>query len=261
VAGVGGTCNFGEPGHRAQIVQQRTDFGEPRPTACASSMYVFRGTPNRGCTLVPFYVFPGDPGEDCGISNFGSERRDDDDCDGFADTDPDGAGPAADIDLCPFLAEWDQDADTDGDCGDPAGPGYPDSHCRGNECECGDASGNGEVDVSDITAGNTQIFAGVNRRTCDANSDLGCSVSDLIGINNEIFRPDSSSCRHITSARCGNNVVDFGEACDDGALCTLGGAPTATPCDATGLNTCPVGQLCQRIGGDGCNTSCRLEAP
>jgi hypothetical protein len=259
VAGVGGTCDFTEPGHRAQIVLQRTDFGEPRPSACASSLYVFRGTPNQGCTLVPFYVFPGDPGNDCGISNFGSERRDDADCDGFADTDPDGAGPLADIDLCPFLAEWDQDLDTDEDCGDPALPGFPGPRCRGDECECGDASANGEVNVSDITSANTQIFSGVNNRKCDANSDLICSVSDLIGINNEIFRPDSSSCRHITSARCGNNVVDFGEVCDDGARCTIGGAPTATPCDATGLNTCPIGQECRRIGGDGCNTSCRLE--
>jgi hypothetical protein len=241
---LGDTCDLREPGHRAQIVLGRDAFGDPRPTACNANSYVLRGTPNQGCTLTPSYLVPGDPGSDCGLFNFGRDRRYDADCNGVADFQ----------DGCPFNGEWDQDKDTDGDCSDGVG-----GDCRLDECECGDQDGNGRVNVSDLVAINVAIFSGTYRRLCDGNSDLICNISDLVAANVEIFNPDSSTCRHITSSRCGNNVVDPGEVCDDGARCHLNGVPTATACDATGPNTCPVGELCRRVGGDGCNTSCRLE--
>jgi hypothetical protein len=242
--GGGDSCSMKEMGHRAQIVNGRDGFGDPRPRVCGANLYTIRGTPDQGCTIQPQFIVPGDPGNDCGLFNFGRDRRYDADCDGNAEFE----------DGCPFLSEWDQNKDSDPDCDDGVG-----GDCRLDECECGDQTGNGLVDVSDIVAANTAIFQGVSRRLCDANSDLVCTVSDLLGINGEIFDFDSSSCRHITSSRCGNNVVDPGEACDNGARCTLDGAPTATPCNATGADTCPLGQVCARIGGDGCNTSCRLE--
>jgi hypothetical protein len=242
--GAGDSCDLTEAGHRAQIVNGRDGFGDPRPRVCGANLYVLRGTPNAGCTLEPQYVVPGDPGDDCGLFNFGRDRRYDGDCNGVADFE----------DGCPFLAEWDQNKDTDGDCSDGVG-----GDCRLDECECGDQTGDGRVNVQDIVAINIAIFNNVFRRLCDANSDLNCNVSDIVAANVEIFNPDSSTCRHITSSRCGDNVVDPGEACDDGARCVGGTAP-GTACNATVANTCPgAGSSCQRRGGDGCNTACRIE--
>jgi hypothetical protein len=242
--GVGDTCSLKEMGHRAQIVNGRDGFGDPRPRVCGANLYVLRGTPNVGCTLEPQYVVAGDPGPDCGLFNFGRDRRYDGDCNGVADFE----------DGCPFLSEWDQNKDTDGDCAGGVG-----GDCRVDECECGDHTGEGRVSVADLVSINAGIFAGVYRRLCDTNSNLLCNVSDIVGANREIFDPDSSSCRHITSNRCGNNVVDLGEACDNGARCILNGTSTGTACDATVASTCPAGQTCERLGGDGCNTSCRIE--
>jgi hypothetical protein len=237
------TCDLSEPGHRAQIVLGRDDFGDPRNIACAAAQYVLRGTPNQGCMLEGEFLVPGDPGADCGLFNFGNDRRLDNDCNGVADH----------ADGCPFLAEWDQAQDTDGDCAGGVG-----GACRLDECECGDQSGDGRVNVADIVAINNAIFAGVNRRLCDANSDLNCNVSDIVSANREVFVPDSSTCRHITSSLCGNNAVDPGEPCDNGAICVGGPTPGAA-CNAAGISTCGTGGSCQRQGGDGCNTACRVE--
>ena len=246
--GAGDSCDLTEPGHRAQIVNGRDTFGDPRNRVCGANMYVLRGSPSVGCTLEPQYVVAGDPGDDCGLFNFGRDRRYDGNCDGVEDI----------KDGCPFLSEWDQTKDSDGDCGNPALPGYPAVNCRLDECECGDEGGNGSVTVSDLVSINLAIFQGVNHRLCDANSDLNCNVSDIVSTNKEIFTPDSSTCRHITSNRCGNNVRDSGEACDNGARCQ-GGPTPGTACNATGGNTCGAGGQCIRVGGDGCNTSCRVE--
>ena len=72
---LGDTCDLSEPGHRAQIVLGRDDFGDPRNTACAAAQYVLRGTPNVGCMLEGEFLVPGDPGNDCGLFNFGNDRR------------------------------------------------------------------------------------------------------------------------------------------------------------------------------------------
>jgi hypothetical protein len=244
-AGLEDTCDLTDPGHRAQIALARDSFGDPRPTACAANLYVLRGTPDQGCTLEPPFAVPGDPGDDCGLFNYGQDRRYDGDCDGVADF----------ADGCPFLSEWDQDTDADGDC---ALPGGVDADCRLDECECGDESGDGWVDVSDIVETSVAIFTGVNHRLCDSNSDLVCNVQDIVGTNLEIFVPDSSGCRHITSSLCGNNLIDPGEPCDNGARCQGGPTPGAA-CDATAANVCGTGGNCARLGGDGCNTACRIE--
>jgi hypothetical protein len=242
--GASGPCDLREPGHRTQIAPQNRDsFGDPRRLACGGSLIVLRGIPNQGCTLTPSYLIPGDPGNDCGVANFGRDRHYDGNCDGQNDF----------ADACPFVSEWDDGKDTDGDCAGGVG-----GDCRGDECECGDHTGEGRVTVADLVSINSGIFAGAYRRLCDANSDLLCSVSDIVGANREIFDPDSSTCRQITSAKCGNNVVDAGEACDDGARCSGGPTPGAA-CDATAPNTCGVGGTCTRFGGDGCNTACRIE--
>lgn len=245
-AGLGDVCDFREPGIRIQVQapQIRDANGDPAPSACGSALAVLRGTPNTGCTLEPRYPVDGDPGPDCGVFNYGVDQRSDANCDGT----PDNAG-----DKCPFLSEWNSAADSDGDC--VAGVG---GACRGNECECGDANLDGTVNVTDLVQTNLMIFGAIPRqRVADSNNDLGATVSDIVATNQEIFTPDSSTCRHITSSRCGNNVLDSGEACDNGAKC-VGGATPGVLCDASGVNTCGAG-TCQRFGGDGCNPACRVE--
>jgi hypothetical protein len=246
-AGLGDTCDFREPGIRIQVqpVQIRDANGDPTPAACGTALAVLRGRPNQGCTMLPRYPVNGDPGPDCGVFNYGVDQRSDANCDG---------APDAPQDKCPFLSEWNSLADSDGDCA-----GGVDADCRGDECECGDSNLDGKVTVADIVSSNLMIFGAIPRqRLADANSDLQLNVSDLVATNQEIFIPDSSTCRHITSIRCGNNSVDSGEACDNGARCVGGPTPNA-PCDASGLNTCGSAGTCQRQGGDGCNPACRIE--
>jgi hypothetical protein len=168
------------------------------------------------------------------------------DCNGIEDP---VAGPGND--LCPFLNEYDYFQDTDLDC---SGAG-----CRGDECECSDQSLDGRVSVADLVAINGAIFdPTLRQRLCDGNNDLLCNVSDIVAANTEIFTPDSSACRHISSLRCGDSTVDPGEACDNGARCQGGPTPGAA-CNAAGANTCGAGGTCLRVGGDGCNSACRVE--
>jgi hypothetical protein len=241
---VADTCDFREAGFRIQVAanQIRDNAGDPNPNACGSALAVLRGTPAQGCMLLPRYPVDGDPGQRCRVFNYGVDSRVDANCDGVADVP---------VDKCPFLSEWDQAADTDGDCAIAA-------RCRGDECECGDSTLDGRTTVADIVETNVEIFSGQFHIIADSNSTLSINVSDLVATNVEIFNPDSSTCRQITSIRCGNNVVNPGEACDNGARCQ-GGPLNGTLCDASGANPCGSG-TCQRLGGDGCNPACRVES-
>jgi cysteine-rich repeat protein len=235
------TCDLRERGYRGQVRcgrfnTQTSNNGNPDPRCCATSVTVLRGEPSGGCTLLPRFPVNGDPGPGCQLQNYGIDRRDDDDCNGVADFSND---------ICPFLSEWDQDLDSDDDC---PGPG-----CRGDECECGDQSGDGDVTVSDLVQINLVIFGSTDEKLiCDGNNDAACNVSDIVAANGEVFVPDSSTCRHITSSRCNDGVVDLGEICDDGprvchGVCT-GGSNPGTPCDGnsgSGATTpCLGGGVC-----------------
>jgi hypothetical protein len=209
---------------------------------------VLRGTPNQNCLINHKYEVNGDPGEGCLIWNFGFRPRPDLNCDGVVDTVTNG-GPAND--RCPFFNEYDYFKDTDGDCAL--------GRCRGDECECTDQNEDGLNTVSDLVSINVAIFNPAEAlNICDGNNDLRCNVSDIIAGNVELFSPDSSTCRHLTSIRCGNSVVETGEVCDDGAKCIGGPTPGAT-CNASAPNPCGTGGTCTRLGGDGCNPACRVE--
>jgi len=94
--------------------------------------------------------------------------------DGDADT-------VADIyDVCPFYLQTGLgDADQDG---------------RGDECECGDQSGDGLNTVSDLIAINVAIFNPSEATPlCDSNGDANCTVGDIVAANIEIFSPTSTS--------------------------------------------------------------------
>jgi hypothetical protein len=92
--------------------------------------------------------------------------------------DGDGLAPAADN--CPFYPNPAQgDADLDG---------------RGNDCECGDQTGDGMNTVSDLVGINIAIFnPDLATPLCDANDDVECDVNDILAVNVEIFSADETS--------------------------------------------------------------------
>ena len=92
----------------------------------------------------------------------------------------DGDAIAPALDNCAFFANPAQsDTDVDG---------------RGNDCECGDQSGDGRNSILDLVAINSAIFNPASAMPlCDGNGDALCDVSDIVAANLEIFSPKSTS--------------------------------------------------------------------
>jgi hypothetical protein len=89
-------------------------------------------------------------------------------------TDGDADGQVDHRDSCPYFADPGQ-TDRDG-------------NGIGDACECGDQTGDGRVDVSDLIAIRQAIFDPDQATPlCDANGDDLCSVSDVVGVNARIF--------------------------------------------------------------------------
>jgi hypothetical protein len=95
-------------------------------------------------------------------------------------SDSDGDGIADSQDRCPFFANASVQTDTDEDG-------------VGDACQCGDANGDGHVDVSDIVAVNQMIEGSLPvSPLCDANNlgpddRLRCEESDIRAINRAIY--------------------------------------------------------------------------
>jgi glucose/arabinose dehydrogenase len=88
--------------------------------------------------------------------------------------DGDGDGLIDPVDRCPAFATLDQ-TDTD-------------ANGIGNACECGDQSGDGRLNVSDLIAINQAIFnPSLVTPLCDANGDGRCNVSDIVSVNRDLF--------------------------------------------------------------------------
>jgi hypothetical protein len=84
-------------------------------------------------------------------------------------------------DLCPYWAESDPRADSDGDG-------------RGNECECSDQNGDGRNTVADLVAINQALFnPALVSPLCDGNGDGRCDVKDLLAASLEIYSPNQTS--------------------------------------------------------------------
>jgi hypothetical protein len=78
------------------------------------------------------------------------------------------------IDACPYYSTT-NNVDTD-------------ANGIGDECECGDQTGDGSVDVLDLIAINRAIFTpALVTPLCDTTNDGLCDVRDLIGANLKIF--------------------------------------------------------------------------
>jgi hypothetical protein len=232
-----GTCDIREIGWdmRADGGELLADFSR-NPGKCGTAMYFWRGFPNQSCALGATYAVNGDPGADCWVLNYGGHFRPDVNCNGIADTDPDGAGPLADVDKCPFFSETNPvgDADLDG---------------RGDECECADVAplrtrldgalvgdGNGLVNVSDGVAINNLIFTDPMADTLSANTltshRLAWPLCDAT------FSGGGECSRN--NKVCANNTECAKNPCVSG-LCSL----NETPCQndsqcANPVNTCVV---------------------
>jgi hypothetical protein len=97
-------------------------------------------------------------------------------------------------DLCPHFAEVAPAADANG-------------NGRGDECECGDQSGDGFVNIDDIIAINRVLF-GLEAPTpfCDAGGDINsvspapfdgeCNIIDILRVNDVIFGSSAYCARH-----------------------------------------------------------------
>jgi Zn-dependent metalloprotease len=114
-----------------------------------------------------------------------------------------------------FSASLTSQTDADGDgLGEPGDrcPDFPsadngdvDGNGRGNACECGDQTGDGRVDVSDIVGIAVRIFQppplpplcgpGVAGACslCDADGNGACDVGDIVAVNREIYSPGFTS--------------------------------------------------------------------
>ncbi len=98
---------------------------------------------------------------------------------GLLDADSDGLADAAD--LCPLYPSSNADADGNG---------------IGDECECGDQSGDGLVNVADLLAINAAIFdPTLVTPLCDTNDDGVCDVGDILGANARIFGAEAFCSR------------------------------------------------------------------
>ncbi len=170
-----GGCDLRERGWRFQPNDVLAD-GSPNTTICNTAPFVFRGFPEENCSIIQVYPVNGDPGPDCAVRNYGPHFRPDLDCDGVADG----------VDLCPSYSEIDQLSDTNG-------------NGRGNECECGDATRDGLVNIGDILLINSFVFVDPGAGTtaegnirlsaplADANFDDVADILDLLAVNADIF--------------------------------------------------------------------------
>lgn len=115
---------------------------------------------------------------------------------GSQDLDPDDDGVITDIDNCPGDSnplQEDADLDLIGDACDLC-PEYPstgadfDGNGIGDECECGDQTMDGVVNITDLLAINDVIFGAVSASPlCDTNHDGLCNVADILGANAKLF--------------------------------------------------------------------------
>ena len=159
----GDVCDVTENGFRDSDVDLLED-GSPNPAVCPVSWIQMGGQPNILCAL-PVEIPLGDPQPGCQLSNIGFGGVPDTNCDGINDADaghcmPVGGAFCNDPALCPPCA---QDSDcASGNCinnGDlcPAlgeGNWFLDSNNDdiGDECQCGDGTGDGAISSTDIAA-------------------------------------------------------------------------------------------------------------
>lgn len=191
----GDFCDFSEAGFRNFSDQQVSLIdGRPNPRHCTTSLMEIHAKLGSECR-VPFDIPDGDPLPGCQLANVGVEGRADVDCNGvddliqgvcadrvtFCSTDadcPDQVDPSDPLkqcltsgDLCPFIVEFNPYDDTNDDT-------------RGDDCQCGDANGDGAITGLDI-GGMALCANGVgfcDASLIDADGDQASTATDIGGI-------------------------------------------------------------------------------
>jgi hypothetical protein len=144
--GLGDTCDIREPGLRTSPIDITFFGGFQNTNTCNAFYHVWRGFPvdpitkrSKYCAMATYKAAgtSRDPLIGCQVSDFGTQILPDLNCNGISDYDdpgwvhPDDPNvPALTGDPCPFLTENFPFHDANGD------------H-RGDECQCGDANGDG----------------------------------------------------------------------------------------------------------------------
>ena len=194
----GDFCDLSENGYRINPGTLNPD-GTQNATVCAQNNHSLVGTPGAVCAL-PFDQPEGDPQPGCRLKNFGLASLPDMDCNGVDDTTegrcmPDGGAVCSDPtqcppcandgdctsgncinngDLCPFIGEdnWFLDSNND-DIGD--------------ECQCGEGTGDGAISSPDIAA--TALCANgagapgaCDATIIDATGDNATTAEDIGGV-------------------------------------------------------------------------------
>jgi hypothetical protein len=154
--GLGDFCDVHEKGLRTSPIDITVPAGFPVTSTCAAFYHVWKGFPvdvggtgrSTHCAMASYHE-PGtsrDPLIGCKVSDFGTVIWPDVNCNGINDYDdpgfvhPDDPNiPALSGDPCPFLNELFPFHDGNGDR-------------RGDECQCGDASGDGILGFFDALA-------------------------------------------------------------------------------------------------------------
>ena len=188
------TCDFSERGLRLYLLSTLPS-GDPNPNRCNTIAIQLRGSPNSLCSLSEAYSQPGDPQPGCAISNFGAYARPDSDCNGLDDTtegrcSPDGLTACSTPedcagrpcitsgDTCAFYSEENFFADANADG-------------RGDECQCGDISGDGAItgiDIAGLSLCTNGVFASCNAldaaavfSLADTDGDSTVTANDVAG--------------------------------------------------------------------------------
>ena len=211
----GDFCDFRERGVRARDGQPNVNpDGTYDVAQCQATISYMVATPNALCTI-PTDIPDGDPQAGCSLTNFGIAAQPDLDCNGIDDTVEGrcmGAGgtPCSDPAICPPCA---QDSDcasgvcvSDGDLCPFIGEEFffrdSNNDNIGDECQCGDQSGDGSITSIDI-AGTAQCangllpFEACNATLVDTDADNATTALDIAGVVatvNGILAPSDLRC-------------------------------------------------------------------
>lgn len=210
----GDFCDLTENGFRDDDSDLLAD-GRPDPSECPTSWIQTVGQPDRLCA-VPVDIPEGDPQPGCALINIGFSALPDVDCNGIDDTQEGHCMPEGGVfctdpalcpacaqdsdcasgtcvntgDLCPFIGEvnWFLDLNNDG---------------IGNECQCGDASGDGAITSIDIGAVALCANGAAPRENCvtslvDSTGDGAITAEDvggIVAVVNGAIQPDDLLCQ------------------------------------------------------------------
>ena len=132
--------------------------------------------------------------------------------------------------------------------------------CQGNKTGTRDASGNCNSICGCVE--DSFVFQCVEDQ-CGAQCDSNDDCNDLNQNTIDTCNLNSCGCEHTSIVVCGNNVIDFGEQCDDGNLNNHDNCLNTCQLPICGDGFLWIGnEQCDdgnNLNGDGCNAACFFE--